>query len=362
MFGDDENLLFLRGAQALGFGAFLFIPVVYNSKLLIGTKHLGNTALQIFWLAFFGLIVIEFVNARIYLLNIIYPIGFISMSLLAYYSKPKPGPYALVAFLVFAYFFSKFITVTPASEWVKGSRNFVSVICIYVTTIPMLFSLRRNDAYSKLQLFVLLPLLALIFSTLAIGRSGILSTFILFFGSTFLFMKHSNRISKFQKRFVLVSVILVFAYVLSSSLDYLMEAFLYKFEDRGVDLEGRGTVIKDYLSGLTFRTLFFSYESLDFIFSQRNLTLHNSFLNWHYSYGFVGVIILFKTILILFKSLRSQLYFSLILFIICLRSFTDQVLFSDGILLGFPFLYAILCIDFNLKERKRNKMIQNTAP
>ena len=232
------------------------------------------------------------------------------------------------------------IGVSP-QEWVKGSRNHVSVLVLYISIVPsLIYQLSNRGAH--LILNIIFPTIALSLSIIAIGRSGIIVSSIYFLGNIYFYL--NNYKYKYASFLIISLGLLIFSYELKSSFELINDVYLYKINNRGVKLESRQEIIDYYLSKLNFFTLIFSLESLN-LKEKMDLTLHNSYLCWHFKYGFFSFLILYISLRSFFKSLLRNKKLALILIVILTRSFTDQILLTEGILLGFPFILSLIMVN-----------------
>ena len=177
-FGEKDNLIFLRICHLIGVTSFIYILINLKFFFVSANSIYKSTLFKFFIICFVSTFFVEIINNRLYLFNLIYPISFISVSFLLVKSKPNPLPFALVSLLIFIYLFSLFRQGTPPTEWVKGSRNFVSILVLYLTIVTICIS----NIYEKKDNIIIhffFPLMTLIISVLALGRSGIITSVLL---------------------------------------------------------------------------------------------------------------------------------------------------------------------------------------
>lgn len=342
LFGEKDFLLFLRLAQFSGLIAFLIVLNQKDTNLFKSKSIISLTGYKVSFLAIGGTLIIGFLNLRLNISSIIYPISFIGVSLLTIISKPKLNIFIFLSFLVFLLFFYYALTGVNSSLWVKGSSNYVSVLVLYISFVPLLIH-KINKGGVNLILNIIFPLLALCFSLIAIGRSGIIVSTIFFLGNlTLYFRDHKHK-------FMILSIFIIFFAFLSSKLysyiDFITNEYLFKLINKGTTSDVRKDIVDYYFSKINFRTLLFSIDNLD-LDKKMGVTLHNSYLSWHYKYGFFSFVIFYITILSFFKSLKRDKVLSIILIVILIRSFTDLILLTEGILFGFPFILALLLVDY----------------
>jgi hypothetical protein len=345
--GQKDDLFFLRIAQMLGM--FSFLKIVFSSDLSKILKKPKFISLQVLLICIFSTLFVELFNARLYLLDLIYPISFFSISYLILKSKPSPTPFLVISLVTFTYLFSKYLQGIPPPEWVKGSRNFVSVLCLYMCLTTLLISHLYNRK-TTIAINFILPSLTLMFSVFALGRSGIISSIILLIVSVIFFLNDKGKGNLIKYLFFLI--LIVIAIIVYKNIDFIESSFLYKFERKGLDLDERGDVINMYIENLDLFSFAFSFPTLDFIYTIQGITLHNSYLHWHYSFGLGAFIILFLIVRAGINIYKSSKYLCLLLIIIMVRSFSDQVLLSDGILMGLPLMLLLMMNDYNLIRKK----------
>lgn len=342
--GLKEDLIFLRLAQLVGFFAFFKLLMDFELKVII-----RKTTFKILLISIISTITVGIVNNRLYLLNLVYPLCFFSISWMMVNAKLAPRFFVIVTLLVVSVFSLLYLTNVPPSEWVKGSRNYVSVLLMYLTITSSCVAL-INTRVPNFLVHLLLPLLCMIFTILALGRAGIITALLLFFVNT---LYYFDGIKKNGWKILIFLFLLSIALFTSDRFDSIQSNYLYKFERKGFDLDERGDIINLYLEKLDFLSSIFSLPDYSFMRAVGGLTFHNSFIHWHYTYGFGSFLILFLVIHSIFKSFRREIYLNLLLVLVLVRSFTDQVLLSDGILLGLPFFLIIAINDRNTFFQKQ---------
>jgi len=337
MIGVKEDLTFLRLAQLIGLVAFFTLFMEVKLKDVI-----GKTSFKILLICLISTILVGIANNRLYLLNLIYPLSFFSISWLVIKTKPSPRFFIIVTLLVFAFLSFSFVRGVPPAEWLKGSRNYVSVVLIYLTITTICIA-RINSKVPTLLVYFVLPLLCVAFSVIALGRSGIISSLMLFFASIFYLIKDKKNKSKIRAFLVVISLGMI--YLVSEKYDAIEANYLYKFQTKALELDERGDVINLYTDKIDFLSSIFSVPDINFIAALEGITLHNSYLHWHFSYGLGAFLIFILILQSIFKSIKQEVYLNLLLVIILVRSFSDQILLSDGILLGLPLLMIIAIND-----------------
>ena len=212
---------------------------------------------------------------------------------------------------------------------------------IYLVLLTQLVGI-KSGRYNPVVSFVFLPVLGFVFSALAISRSGILTTGFLVIVSLFSLFSHSGG---FKNISLALAFLILLTGVISSSQIDVIGSYFYKFDTKGLELAEREDVIDAYFNSITPFSFFFGPKNLDKI--SGDITLHNSYLHWHASYGF-GSIVIIGYILVFMR--RIVFAFPLIFWltlVLLFRSFSDQILLSEGILMGLP---LFMCLAWNDKK------------
>ena len=338
--GDKEDLTFLRLAQIVGIISFVRFLALADFKILI--KYIS---FKIFIVCVIATVLVGFANGRLYLLNLIYPLSFISVSYLAIKSKPSFQFFVLITGLIFAFLIYKILQGNPPGSWIKGSRNYVSVLILYLTITTICIHRINNNTGFKMIVYFVLPLIGMFFCVLALGRAGILSS-ILLIASSLLYLSR-DKLNRNKTRIFLLLIAVTLIPVIFDNFDQIEASYLYKFQTKGLELDERADVIDLYFDKINVISFIFSVPDVNSIYYSEGITLHNSYLHWHFSYGIGAIfifILLFKSILV---SFRRDLNLNILLVIILMRSFSDQILLSDGILMGFPLFLIIMINDSN---------------
>jgi len=343
MIGEKDDLLFLRLTQIIGMSALLKLLYEINFQDVIKKR-----SFKIVLICVISAFLVGIANNRLYLLNLIYPLSFFSIAYFIVKVKPSPTIFVIISLFVFASLFYFFLRGISPEEWLKGSRNYVSVVLIYLTTVTICIAYINNKTQEVL-INLILPFLCLIFSVIALGRSGIITSFFLFIASIINSLNNikNNSVIKWFIFFTSIGII----YFVSENFDIIESTYLYKFDTKGLDLAERGYIIDLYIDNIDIISFIFGPLNVDSIYMYEGITLHNSYLHWHYSYGLGAFIIFFLVLKSTFKSFKYSTYFNLLLALILVRSFSDQILLSDGILLGLP-LFIILMMNDNYIFKK----------
>jgi hypothetical protein len=323
--GKKDDLVLLRVAQVIGSFSLLWFFSIVNVR-----RFFNSMSFRILIVAIISAFTVNFLRGEFYILNTIYALSFFAIANLITYSDVSDKFFIFFSVSVFLWLGYLAISGLPPSEWLKGSRNHVSILAIYLVILTQLIRLRKCGTASIITHFVL-PFCALVLSTAAIGRSGIITSGILFITSLFWLLHTSKyRIYKFIMLFAVVGG--VGFYVFQNI--QVGDDYLYKFETKGFDLAEREDVIANYINNISFLEFFIGPVDRDNLYD--DITLHNSYLHWHLSYGFGSIIIVLMIFGFISRVMRKYPWIAFTLIIILLRSFSDQILLSDGILMGLP--------------------------
>lgn len=233
-------------------------------------------------------------------------------------------------FLVIYIISKLLINIDPNQVFIR-SRNYISFFLI-ITVLPYYINkINFHKSFSILPAFI-----TLVLCLFSLGRSGIISSFILFF--TILFFSNF----KFKKIIFLgflISFFFFFAYIFinlidANELSRIVEISNYK------DLGGRSSILLNYLNNLTFLKFIFgmntdTYEILNLGGSYFPGHVHSSILNFISVVG-VGSFIFFKY---LFNKSHFFIKQNPALFFLML-SFLIRITTETGVLFGY-FDYVI---------------------
>ncbi|MDP2541105.1 hypothetical protein [Tenacibaculum discolor] len=205
------------------------------------------------------------------------------------------------------------------------SENYVSVILIMNIVTLYIIKYRQKEVIP-----VLPALLAVMFSILAIGRAGILTTLLIFLLVLWLRFKSQTRLVKIAIIIAILTPIIVFTITNWYTITIIFENIevFSKFSKGGVSSPSRGIIQRAYLSNINIITFFTGYNYEDnYWFQHYGLNPHNSYIRLHYFSGLAFFIIIPVIVLSLIKLIRKNIFFSGLFLSILLRSYTDSVLF-----------------------------------
>tara|TARA_X000000950_G_C13870642_1_gene642718 strand:- start:552 stop:1640 length:1089 start_codon:yes stop_codon:yes gene_type:complete len=234
---------------------------------------------------------------------------------------------SLVLFLIYFFFNILFLGYDP-NEIFSGSRNRISIIFLSLSIFLILLDKKnKNNLY-----FVTFTFIA---SILAVGSSGIITSFILFVSC---FIYYFNKFS-LKSRIIVVLIILPFIYFkISEFISILDLETLSKLNfERIISSDIRYDIWSEYINQyFKGKTLFFG-TSYDFFFTANYLGNYQIFENVHSSYFMLhaktGIL---SVILLVAIFLRAKFLFSfdkftfLLFFVILLRAFSDTAFILNG--------------------------------
>lgn len=254
---------------------------------------------------------------------------------------------------VLAYFGSALVQgLHPLFTMETRSYNHISVMGISFGVLLTLIGLRREEPAPFLP-----AVTTFLLCLWGMGRSGILAAGLLLAGV--LIMRRSVvRTSAFwgvSTVFVAVGVWLVRRSGLPV-VEFISQS-TWKFAERGFGDAARSEILRVYLGSLDGRTLLLGHEAG--IIDTLRLTLHNSFLLWHFNFGIAALVLLIISAVALWRCLPRRPAYALCLSVILLRAATDTVLYP-GPFLDFLFLYIIM-IAISRTEADRDHRTRPTA-
>lgn len=234
----------------------------------------------------------------------------------------------LLFFFVSGYFVFHFFNTSNLNEdiFFANSRNFISVWMIVCSIVCYSSRLPRN--YN-----IVIFLICFALSVFSLGRSGIISTFILVFGYV-IFSGTSNKLKDIV--FFILIVVLIFV-SFHEDISLLTDGVLERFQNsRAVD--PRESVLQCYINSFDVENLFFGLNSKDDYCGTLAIgeyAPHNSFISLYANLGIFSL--LYISISFMYK---SSLELKIILISLLIRSSTDSVLFFTY----FDFVYIYLVV------------------
>lgn len=343
----SENT-FVNDSQSFLLLLFLLIafPLIsFNNKFLSGVilksmlvKILMLCVVFIFLRGFFYETYGISVFANI-LLSAVIGFSILSQGLIFYFQLI----YVAMVHLYVAY--SYISGVLPSELLFSYSWNHISVILIHSTT---LFYISYNHSDLNLGKYSLVPAISCFLLCLfSFGRSGMIASFLLM---AFLLLFKIFRLLRSQNTLIKLGFAVLFSLTLYSFLYFYqlaenVDAFR-TFEDRALDSAERSYILSSYLNYIFESPLSFLLGNhSDFFLNTIGIDPHNSYLAWHNYLGMSSFILIIYCFYTLVRLLRFNIIFASLLLTIFLRSFTDDVLLTDGVFFGSLLMFFVLYLE-----------------
>jgi hypothetical protein len=279
------------------------------------------------------------------------------------------GPY-LVFYALASYMALLIISGADPNEALKVvSRNGISEIMI--AACVCLYIIQENEG-KKIDLKP--AFFTFLISIWGVGRSGIVSSLVLFLGLFFVRMRLKN-LYTYAAFFALLAAFLFFDQLLLLGIDnsFIGPAIDHNFARRQDDRpEARIAIWANYFNNLDFFRVFFGANVHTDPWPGGELyafNYHNMFIHLHLQTGLMAIVVLIFILAALVKFWRSNKVFFFLLLAICMRGITDTFLFFeswDFILYFFIYYFlknsylSIMCVQWwpgsNGKLRSRNKL------
>jgi hypothetical protein len=238
-----------------------------------------------------------------------------------------------VFYALASYFISLILLGYSGDQALKwSSSNNISVIML-ISCISLYIILD----FENREIDLIPAILTLIISIWGIGRGGIISSFILFFG--LLFIKFKNKAIYLYLLFLTLIMLCVVIYIYSDFLieyainnNYLSNA-AFRFIERGDEFSessARSDMWQNYFNNLDLQRLFFGANVEKDPWDsgvENSFNYHNSFINLHLQTGLVGLITIFFLFTALVNYYKKNKLLFLLLLVLITRSLTDTMIF-----------------------------------
>lgn len=255
-----------------------------------------------------------------------------------------------MVYLVTAYFLLRLLSGADMERLlVKGSNNQISALVLGMGLIWYMAQLARGETPGLKMAFVIW-----IGCVAGLGRGGIISATAMLFGMA---LTQPRRNALPMGLFVFGALLLL-ATPQVQALIYMQVAADFQ---GGTASPEREFVWTTYVEHQDLATFFFGLNPR--LFQQQvGLTLHNSYLALHASYGIAAIIVVLASVILLPLTLRKPLV-TVILFTILFRGMTDVVLLADGLMLGTPFfmVWIVAMRNLDLQTSMRSLQAVQTA-
>ena len=206
------------------------------------------------------------------------------------------------------------------------SRNLLSMVSIPILLV--LFVQYQQNRFESPYVLMISTTLGLIVSIIAVGRSGIIASSIMFIAAliaTTSYSKGKSYIDKLRTRFVFIFMaIVLMSVVLLFFFDYLQAKLSYLYVS-GLTDPARSYIAQQYFELLTFSQIFSgtNYSEMpEFINFGGNL--HNTYLTYHGNFGVFGIFIFLMFFYSIAKTAwNKEVFMTLVFLSFSLRILTD---------------------------------------
>lgn len=255
-----------------------------------------------------------------------------------------------ISFMINVFYFIVNIILgrSPDDLFVGFSRNNIIVLMV-LHSILFYISMYQNSI--KLKYYP--AIITVVLSFWAIGRSGIIVSFLLLLIITiYNQLKEKGRISNII--YITILILLTYSVVTTFFYDDLLKVALERTTRLGIGDNNREGIIEEYFYNVknSLGSFFWGVPIYDnFIFSIYGFNLHNSYLRLHAYHGLFGVLILITLILkSVYKYIKKKEYLFLgLLLVLLVRMSTDIVAFHGPY---DPLIYFFVLNSYFLKENK----------
>lgn len=280
---------------------------------------------------------------------------FFFLPMIVSFYKEKFIGYKIHKFILFT--FLTFIVVQLIrgygfNEMMLGrSRNMVSFYFFLYTIFYYIEKYRYTD---KVEFWP--ALLSMIISLASIGRSGIITSFLLLFVIAIYKLNKAGFLSKLKYIVLSVMLMVISIAFFKNQILILIIQSLARFEEQGVESGPRTWITNIYLTRMTssLSNFLIGFPLNHDAFVLFDYNLHNSFLSLHYFFGVFGLIIVYLII----KSLlfvKGKLLYKSFLCLLLIRGFTDQIFF-----INFNDIVIYLLFYLILDKKELNKTLVKT--
>ena len=222
----------------------------------------------------------------------------------------------------------------PETVFLRRSGNHISVMMLAPALLASVEEARRGE-----RLRLLPAVLTALACTWALGRAGIVVSYA-YLG--FVLWARRGSFGRVTPWLVTgAAIVAVIPYALRNW--WLAELWVYslfmKFRTKSVTEDPRFRVMSEYVESLNLSDLLLGHEPI--FVSHLGLSLHNSFLQWHFNFGAGALVIVLVTVAAIVTALRrGRTFIALALVVILARAFSDTVLLSG--LFDLPFLVCLV--------------------
>jgi hypothetical protein len=310
-------------------GLFVFSIVVISTKVVFLKLKLKA------WFVFFVVVLAattEILNDMYYGLAIFYTnfLFFFTAAIVGYALThlyiPKKSLFIIIFSILLGLMF--FILRYEIMYGVRAlsylsNRNLLSMVSIPVLVV--LFVQYQQNRFESPYVLLIATALGLVLSIMAVGRSGIITSSIMFAAAliaTISCGKGKSYINKVGMKIIFIllfSALMFFIFIMF--FDYIYAKFSY-FRSSGLTDSARSGIILQYFESLTFSNFFSgtNYREL----SSFGGNLHNTYLTYHGNYGVFGMIIFLMFFYSIAKTAwNKEVFMTLVFLSFSLRILTD---------------------------------------
>ncbi|WCG37234.1 hypothetical protein PML80_06810 [Aerococcus urinaeequi] len=336
-------IFLINGSQI--FSIIQFILSLLILILFIQKKDVNRRSfifISIFTLIF---IINNLINRNLNLIGIFFNLQFSFIALgLANFELDKSTTKLFYNLHVIIFLFFMITGSDPNTIFAESSRNTISVIMLIQTAL-LYFSKYKIDK----NISIIPAVITLAISLWGVGRSGILSAFVLLL---FILLSKNLR-SLYKTKFkvyriipIIAVIIAIFTFLMTNYADdigYYITYGLERFEQLGFEEDIRGAVIKEFFENIdSMKSLVLGPDLKEvFLINLTNNNLHNSYLRLYAYYGLLGIILFSSKVILSTKNylkIKNHVYLGLLLAIL-LRISTDSVAFPGHL---DPIIYFLI--------------------
>lgn len=221
---------------------------------------------------------------------------------------------------------NKYITSTDIFKYQifpNASRNYISVFMIFAMFLFCISEVKYKNALRNLFVFAVVSFMA---SIMAVGRGGIIATgFLLAVIILILFRK-----SSLKTKGLLLLLLCIFLYVSVINLDYILDNYFVRFtKDNATGSNSeRSYFVTTYLQTMIVNPLYILFGVARSSLSQyRVLNFHNSYLQFHFTYGLIQMLISANLFISSLRKLYSNERFTIFAIGLCflVRAMLDML-------------------------------------
>lgn len=314
----------IRGGFYLGILGISFAAILYSSQQADGIKvNLGPVTF--FYVLLIVGFIIEILNG-IFSPFLLYILAAPSLAYFILNSRFNLKILSLPIYIISAVFFLYFLfNQTLIGVFPNISTNYVSVVMIM--NVVLLNALEKRQGQ---KVTIHYSILALFFSVLALGRAGMICSFLLLLNAIWINWRFFSKTKKIAFWFVLIAPALAIVTIQWEEIIPLLTQveFFEKFVTRGIDSPARDILQREYWEHMNIINLFTGYNfEHNQWFIHYGLNPHNSYIRLHYYLGALFFIIVPIIIWAGVKLLKENKFIFVLFFAILLRAWTDIALF-----------------------------------